>query len=206
VGLALFDLDNTLLGGDSDYLWGRFLVEHGIVDGDEYEARNQYFYDQYRAGSLDIQEFLAFSLAPLAAHPPERLHQWREAFVETFIEPIMLPAARDLLHGDGRFAGSINTNVLKKHIDFPIVSAGTFAGEALTWQHGDIWRRVYLQDGRINGYLIIGDTRSSGYIYQLYLAQKRVDKTIRTILCAPRHDGYYRFMLGLNGMPDAASV
>ncbi|MDY6849040.1 MAG: FAD-dependent oxidoreductase [Thermodesulfobacteriota bacterium] len=115
-------------------------------------------------------------------------------------------AARDLLHGDGRFAGSINTNVLKKHIDFPIVSAGTFAGEALTWQHGDIWRRVYLQDGRINGYLIIGDTRSSGYIYQLYLAQKRVDKTIRTILCAPRHDGYYRFMLGLNGMPDAASV
>ena len=97
MGLALFDLDNTLLGGDSDYLWGRFLVEHGIVDGDEYEARNQDFYEQYRAGSLDIQAFLAFSLAPLAAHPPERLYQWREAFVETFIEPIMLPAARDLL-------------------------------------------------------------------------------------------------------------
>ncbi|MGE4345746.1 MAG: hypothetical protein AB7F20_16000 [Geoalkalibacter sp.] len=54
--------------------------------------------------------------------------------------------------------------------------------------------------------VVIGDTRSSGYIYQLYLAQKRVDKTIRTILCAPRHDGYYRFMLGLNGKPDAASV
>jgi len=106
-------------------------------------------------------------------------------------------AARHLLHNDGTFSGSINTNVLKKHIDFPIVSAGSFTGEAVTWQQGDIWRRVYLQDGRINGYIIIGDTRISGYIYNLYLSQKRVDRTIREILSSPRHDSYYRAMLGL---------
>jgi HAD superfamily hydrolase (TIGR01490 family) len=97
VALALFDLDNTLLGGDSDYLWGRFLVEQGIVDGDAYERQNQHFYDQYKAGSLDIQAFLAFSLRPLAEHPPARLHAWREQFVARLIDPIVLPAARDLV-------------------------------------------------------------------------------------------------------------
>lgn len=97
MALALFDLDNTLLGGDSDYLWGRFLVEQGIVDGDAYERQNQYFYDQYKAGSLDIQAFLAFSLRPLAEHPPARLHAWREQFVARLIDPIVLPAARALV-------------------------------------------------------------------------------------------------------------
>ncbi|KAF0218538.1 MAG: pyridine nucleotide-disulfide oxidoreductase family [Geobacteraceae bacterium] len=106
-------------------------------------------------------------------------------------------AARHLFRGDGAYAGSINTNVLKKHIDFPIVSAGSFTGETVTWHRGDIWRRVYLLDGMINGYLIIGDTRISGYIYHLYLSRKRVDKTIRAILAEPRHDSYYRSMLGM---------
>ena len=106
-------------------------------------------------------------------------------------------AARHLVHGDGSFNGSINTNVLKKHIDFPIVSAGRFEGEAVTWQKGDIWRRIYLSDGKINGYIIIGDTRISGFIYQLYLSRKRVDHNIRTIISEPRHDSYYRGLLGM---------
>ena len=62
MSLAIFDLDNTLLADDSDYLWGRFLVEQGIVDGDAYERDNQQFFDQYRAGTLDIQAFLTLSL------------------------------------------------------------------------------------------------------------------------------------------------
>jgi nitrite reductase (NADH) large subunit len=107
-------------------------------------------------------------------------------------------AARHLVHGDGSFGGSINTNVLKKHIDFPIVSAGRFEGEPYTWQQGDIWRRVYLQDGMINGYLIIGDTRISGFIYHLYLSRKRVDRNIGTIISEPRHDSYYRGVLGVH--------
>jgi phosphoserine phosphatase len=65
--LVLFDLDNTLLVGDSDYEWGQFLIENGVVDRGEYEARNQRFYEQYKAGTLDIMQFLGFALAPLAA-------------------------------------------------------------------------------------------------------------------------------------------
>lgn len=97
MALALFDLDNTLLGGDSDYLWGRFLVEQGIVDGESYERENRAYYEQYKAGTLNIQEFLAFSLRPLAEHPPERLHAWREQFIVRLIDPIILPDARTLV-------------------------------------------------------------------------------------------------------------
>lgn len=95
--LALFDLDHTLLAGDSDYLWGRFLVERGLVDADAYERQNQIFYDQYRAGTLDIESFCQFSFAPLAAHPLERLLEWRQAFVAEKILPAIAPMARALL-------------------------------------------------------------------------------------------------------------
>ncbi len=95
--LAIFDLDNTLLGGDSDYLWGRFLVEQGIVDGDEYERENERFYEEYKAGTLDIFEFLNFSLKPLAEHPMGQLLRWREQFMREKIDAIILPRARALV-------------------------------------------------------------------------------------------------------------
>ncbi len=95
--LALFDLDNTLLGGDSDYLWGQFLVEHGLVDADEYEAANRRFYQDYQQGVLDIRDFLQFALKPLSAHPPKVLHRLRERFIMEKIEPIVLPAAKKLV-------------------------------------------------------------------------------------------------------------
>ena len=66
--LALFDLDNTLLAGDSDFEWAQFLIEQGVLDREVYEARNQEFYDQYKAGTLDIYEFLDFQLKPLSRH------------------------------------------------------------------------------------------------------------------------------------------
>lgn len=97
MSLAIFDLDNTLLGGDSDYLWGRFLVEQGHVDGDYYERENQRFYDEYKAGTLDIFEFLRFSLKPLAEHDMATLQQWHRQFMEQKIAPIMLPKAIALL-------------------------------------------------------------------------------------------------------------
>ena len=62
--LAIFDLDNTLLGGDSDYLWGRWLVQHQLVDGAFYERENQRFYSEYKSGTMDIFEFLRFALRP----------------------------------------------------------------------------------------------------------------------------------------------
>jgi HAD superfamily hydrolase (TIGR01490 family) len=95
--LAIFDLDNTLLSGDSDYLWGQFLGELGVVDPDSYERENERFYADYRAGRLDIMAFLRFSLAPLAAHPREQLDAWHQAFMTAKIEPLIGTAALALV-------------------------------------------------------------------------------------------------------------
>jgi HAD superfamily hydrolase (TIGR01490 family) len=95
--LALFDLDNTLLAGDSDYEWGQFLVDRGVLEREAYEAQNRAFYEQYKAGTLDIHEFLGFALRPLADHTPEDLARWHRDFMRTRIEPMMLPAARALV-------------------------------------------------------------------------------------------------------------
>lgn len=95
--IALFDLDNTLLAGDSDYEWGRFLVDRGVVDGEEYERRNREFYEQYKTGRLDIHEFAAFAYRPLAELPMERLLTLRQAYMDERIRPMMLPAARALI-------------------------------------------------------------------------------------------------------------
>jgi HAD superfamily hydrolase (TIGR01490 family) len=97
MNLAIFDLDHTLLVGDSDYLWGRFLVDHGHVDAETYERQNRVFYEQYAAGTLDIREFCRFAFAPLARNPVETLHRWREQFVRERIEPIVAPLAPALL-------------------------------------------------------------------------------------------------------------
>jgi HAD superfamily hydrolase (TIGR01490 family) len=97
LGLAIFDLDNTLLAGDSDHLWGTFLVDIGAVDADQYGQANHRFYAQYVAGTLDIDEFLRFSLQPLAQHPAEQLYAWRAQFIRENIAPIVLPAAQNLV-------------------------------------------------------------------------------------------------------------
>lgn len=95
--LAIFDLDNTLLHGDSDYHWGAFLCERNLVDVDEYEQANVKFFDDYKAGQLDIDEYLRFALKPLTQHPVETLNQWRADFVKEKIEPIILDAGRKLI-------------------------------------------------------------------------------------------------------------
>jgi HAD superfamily hydrolase (TIGR01490 family) len=96
--LALFDLDNTLLSGDSDYEWAQFLIEEGVLERGRYEAQNQRFYDQYKAGTLEIFKFLDFQLAPLAHYPREQLDRWHEAFMERKIRPIIRAKGRSLLH------------------------------------------------------------------------------------------------------------
>ncbi|MDO6594496.1 HAD family phosphatase [Neptuniibacter sp. 1_MG-2023] len=97
MSLAIFDLDNTLLGGDSDHAWGEFLCEKGIVDSDEYRRANDYFYDQYKNGGLDIYEFLDFALRPLATLNKEKLNTLHQQFMAEKIEPIILPKALELL-------------------------------------------------------------------------------------------------------------
>lgn len=104
VSLAIFDLDNTLISGDSDFLWGQFLVNQGIVDKDQYEQKNAKFYEAYQQGKLDILEYLDFSLAPLANNEPEQLYQWRTQFIEEVIKPIQLKLAIRLVNKH-RFKG-----------------------------------------------------------------------------------------------------
>jgi HAD superfamily hydrolase (TIGR01490 family) len=95
--LVLFDLDNTLLSGDSDYEWARFLIEKGVVDGAVYEAKNDEFFSQYKAGTLDIHAFLDFQLAPLAAHPRAQLDAWHAEFMERKVRPMISAASRQLV-------------------------------------------------------------------------------------------------------------
>ncbi len=95
--LVLFDLDNTLLAGDSDFEWAQFLIERGVLDREVYEARNQEFYDQYKAGTLDIHEFLDFQLKPLARHSRAQLDAWHHQFMREKILPIVNPKARELV-------------------------------------------------------------------------------------------------------------
>lgn len=97
MSLAIFDLDNTLLNGDSDHAWGEFLCRRQIVNEAEYRAANDRFYQQYLSGELDIHEFLNFALRPLAAHTPEQLQHWHDEFMQECIEPMMQPKAAALL-------------------------------------------------------------------------------------------------------------
>ncbi len=95
--LALFDLDNTLIAGDSDFEWAQFLIEQGVLDREVYEARNMGFYQQYKDGTLDIHEFLDFQLKPLSRHTRAQLDAWHQEFMQHKIRPIVLPRARALV-------------------------------------------------------------------------------------------------------------
>ena len=95
--LALFDLDNTLLNGDSDFEWAQFLIAKGVLDREVHEARNLEFFEHYKAGTLDIHAFLEFQLAPLARHTRTQLDEWHVEFMERHIRPMIEPKAKALV-------------------------------------------------------------------------------------------------------------
>lgn len=103
--LAIFDLDNTLIAGDSDAGWGEFLVERGLRDAAAYGQANARFYQDYLNGCLNINEFLQFQLAILGEYPPQQLHQWRDEYLDSKIRPLLLPKAQALLD-EHRAAGA----------------------------------------------------------------------------------------------------
>lgn len=105
MAVALFDLDYTLLSIDSDHAWGEHLIQRGMVDGEWYKRENDRFFAEYLAGRLDMQAYIDFTLAPLAAHTQEKLFAERKVYVEQSIVPMMLPKALELValhraHGD----------------------------------------------------------------------------------------------------------
>jgi HAD superfamily hydrolase (TIGR01490 family) len=97
MNLALFDLDNTLLIGDSDFEWAQFLISKGVVDRELQEAKNIEFYEHYKAGTLDIYEFLIFQLAPLTRHSRAELDAWHREYMDRHIRPIISQPARQLV-------------------------------------------------------------------------------------------------------------
>ncbi|MDH5547756.1 MAG: HAD-IB family hydrolase [Gammaproteobacteria bacterium] len=97
MSLAIFDLDNTLIGGDSDHLWGEFLIQKGVVNADYYRQQNDKYYEAYKQGNLDIMAFLQFSLRPLADNPLEKMLELREEFMRDKIELLLLPKSFELL-------------------------------------------------------------------------------------------------------------
>lgn len=96
--LAIFDLDNTLLAGDSDHAWGEFLVEEGIVDAEAYRKANDRFYQEYLNGELDILNYLGFALQPLSVHSMDDLLKWRATFMDKKVRPMRLKKADELLN------------------------------------------------------------------------------------------------------------
>ncbi|HET7833830.1 MAG TPA: HAD family hydrolase [Gallionella sp.] len=104
--LALFDLDNTLLDGDSDFEWSQFLIRIGVLDRELFEVKNLAFYEQYKAGTLDIHEFLDFQLKPLSRHSRKTLDTWHQQFMQESVLPMITPASRALVQRH-RDAGDI---------------------------------------------------------------------------------------------------
>lgn len=112
MNLALFDLDQTLLTGDSDHAWGEFLVEEGLVDGVEHTRRNHFYWDQYKAGTLDIREYLVFTLATIKGKSTAELKPLHQRFMQTKIAPMIGAKALALLanHADDLCAIVTATN------------------------------------------------------------------------------------------------
>ena len=145
--LVLFDLDNTLLAGDSDFAWGVFLCDMGVVDKDDYLRRNEIFYRQYHVGELNIREYLRFALAPLAATPTRQLLTLRETFMRERIEPMITPAAIELVARHQRDA----------NITAIITATNNFITEPIAAHFNIdhlIATRVELRDGRHTGEIV----------------------------------------------------
>ncbi len=97
MNLAIFDLDFTLILGDSDVAWPRFLMDNGLLERAVFEAKNDHFFEQYQQGIMEIDEYLTFQLAPLAFFSKEKLHVLHQQFMHDCIVPIIPQGARDLV-------------------------------------------------------------------------------------------------------------
>ncbi len=179
--LAIFDLDNTLLAGDSDYAWCDFLAEKGFL-GRDGKKRNRDFFSDYNRGVLQMEDWLEFSLAPLARIAPEELRQYREQFLEQRIAPMFLPAAAHLLERHRRRGHAILIiSATNSFIAAPIAEllgadailatrvetrdghyTGNFSGTPCFQQgkvlHLEEWLRKH--DGHLEGSFGYGDSRN----------------------------------------------
>ncbi len=121
MALVLFDLDNTLIGGDSDHAWGEYLVSRGAVDAEQYHKENQQFYQDYQQGRLDIHAYLRFALRPLSSIEPEQLLALRNDFMRDVVAGMYLPKAQKL----------VNQHLAEGHTCAVITSTNRFIAEPI---------------------------------------------------------------------------
>lgn len=168
MALAIFDLDNTLINGDSDHAWSAFLVEQGLVDAEQVAKANDRFYQQYVEGGLNIHEYLEFALSFVAGKTPDELAPLHAQFMQQAIEPMMLPQAFELIEKH-RAAGDtlliitatnrFVTEPIAERLGFanliacePELKDGVYTGKATgtpSFAHGKVERlATWLQDNQ----------------------------------------------------------
>jgi len=158
VALALFDLDKTLLNGDSDFLWGEFLSEVGAVDTIEYQKKNQQFFDDYAQGKLNIIEYLEFCLEPLANNSLSQLETWHQQFMRKKIKPIMSQKAQQVIdkhkkNGDRVMVITATNSFVTRPIvqaygiDELLATEPEFDGQKYT---GKVFGEPCFQEGKVN--------------------------------------------------------
>lgn len=171
MGLAIFDLDNTLLSGDSDYLWGQYLAKQGLVDEAEYEEKNQRFYHDYKQGTLDIFAFLKFSFRPLAENELEVLLEIRKKFISECILPIIPDKSRELLDKHRK----------QNHPLLIITATNLFITEPIAKQlsvDDIIATQAEFKDGRYTGEVLGTPCFQDGKVERLQMWLKEHDKTL----------------------------
>jgi HAD superfamily hydrolase (TIGR01490 family) len=171
LALAIFDLDETLIAADSDHLWGEFVASRGMVDPVEHKDRNDDFYRQYKAGELNVDEYLKFACHVLAIHPLDDLLSAREEFVQSRILPIVLPRAVDLVEthrSRGDYLMVITSTI--EFVTRPIVDH--FGIEPL------IAPKPELIDNRYTGYISGVPSFGPGKVTRLISWLKETDHTL----------------------------
>ncbi len=124
MSLTLFDLDNTLIAGDSDHAWGEFLIANKLVDADDFKRANDQFYEDYCEGRLDIRAYLRFALTPLSRFDAATLSTLHAQFMRDFIEPIMLPKAHALIESHRKKGDTLLViTATNRFVTAPIVAA-----------------------------------------------------------------------------------
>jgi HAD superfamily hydrolase (TIGR01490 family) len=144
MALALFDLDHTLIAGDSEVLWGEFLGEHGWVEPLAYRREALRFFDLYKSGRLNVEEFLDFQLNFLGQHPLDALLRLRQQWVEEKLRPILLARAQAL----------IDDHKQRGHTTLIVTASSRFVAEPaaeLYGVHGLIATEAEMREGRFTG-------------------------------------------------------
>ena len=171
MSLAIFDLDNTLIGGDSDYLWGEFLCEIGAVDAEIHRQKNEHYFQQYNRGELDIYEYSEFAIEPLSRFSMKELASMHQKFLDEVIKPIYLDKAQKL----------INEHKSQGDTILVITATSRFVTEPIAKLYGIdniLAIEAEVVDGRYTGKIVGIPTYAAGKVDNLMLWLEQNDETL----------------------------